>query len=59
MYNLAQKCIQLKPPTGTHRLTGLLIGILGENTEVKVKLIYSCSIVFSYNEFFLSRFKVD
>ncbi|KAK2399270.1 nuclear pore complex protein NUP85 [Trifolium repens] len=34
MYNLAQKCIQLKPPTGTHRLTGLLIGILEENTEV-------------------------
>ncbi|KAK2453172.1 nuclear pore complex protein NUP85 [Trifolium repens] len=34
MYNLAQKCIQLKPPTGTHRLTGLMIGILGENTEV-------------------------
>ncbi|XP_050886033.1 nuclear pore complex protein NUP85 isoform X2 [Lathyrus oleraceus] len=34
MYNLAQKCIQLKPPTGTHRLTGLMIGILAENTEV-------------------------
>ncbi|WJX10065.1 Nucleoporin nup85 [Trifolium repens] len=34
MYNLAQKCMQLKPPTGTHRLTGLMIGILGENTEV-------------------------
>ncbi|XP_050897355.1 nuclear pore complex protein NUP85-like [Lathyrus oleraceus] len=34
MYNLAQKCIQLKPPTGTHRLAGLMIGILAENTEV-------------------------
>ncbi|CAL0323091.1 unnamed protein product [Lupinus luteus] len=34
MYNLAQKCIQLKPPISTHRLTGLMIGIIGENTEV-------------------------
>ncbi|KAI5390036.1 hypothetical protein KIW84_075386 [Lathyrus oleraceus] len=34
MYNLAQKCIQLKPPTGTQRLAGLMIGILAENTEV-------------------------
>ncbi|CAK8570239.1 unnamed protein product [Lathyrus sativus] len=34
MYNLAQKCIQLKSPIGTHRLTGLMIGILAENTEV-------------------------
>ncbi|XP_061350763.1 nuclear pore complex protein NUP85 [Gastrolobium bilobum] len=34
MYNLAQKCINLKPPSSTHKLTGLMIGILGENTEV-------------------------
>ncbi|KAK7320796.1 hypothetical protein VNO77_30601 [Canavalia gladiata] len=34
MHNLAQKCIQLKPSSSTHRLTGLIIGILGENTEV-------------------------
>jgi hypothetical protein len=48
MYNLAQKCMQLKPPTGTHRLTGLLIGILEENTEVIVKRYCSCAIVFSF-----------
>ncbi|KAK7384976.1 hypothetical protein VNO78_30680 [Psophocarpus tetragonolobus] len=34
MYNLAQKCIQLKPRSSTHRLSGLMIGILEENTEV-------------------------
>ncbi|KAK7293851.1 hypothetical protein RJT34_16728 [Clitoria ternatea] len=34
MHNLAQKCIQLKPPSSTHRLAGLMIGILGESTEV-------------------------
>ncbi|KAI4337502.1 hypothetical protein L6164_015910 [Bauhinia variegata] len=34
MYILAQKCIQLKPVSSAHRLTGLMIGILGENTEV-------------------------
>lgn len=34
MYNLAQKCIKLKPMSSAHRLTGLLIGILEENTEV-------------------------
>ncbi|XP_027329343.1 nuclear pore complex protein NUP85 [Abrus precatorius] len=34
MYILAQKCLQLKPPSSTHRLTALMIGILGENTEV-------------------------
>jgi hypothetical protein len=54
MYNLAQKCIQLKPPTGTHRLTGLLIGILEENTEVIVKRYCSCAIVFSFQWFGLA-----
>ena len=51
MYNLAQKCIQLKPPSSTHRLTGLMIGILEENTEVShelqgmhIKLLMSVSI---------------
>ncbi|XP_010275714.1 PREDICTED: nuclear pore complex protein NUP85 isoform X2 [Nelumbo nucifera] len=34
MYSLAQKCMQLKPTSSTHRLMGLLLGILGENTEV-------------------------
>ncbi|XP_029125916.1 nuclear pore complex protein NUP85 isoform X2 [Cajanus cajan] len=34
MYNLAEKCIQLKPQSSIHRLTGLMIGILEENTEV-------------------------
>ncbi|KAL6616054.1 hypothetical protein ACP70R_038324 [Stipagrostis hirtigluma subsp. patula] len=34
MHHLAQKCIQLKPSSGTSGLTGLLIGILSENPEV-------------------------
>ncbi|XP_027183264.1 nuclear pore complex protein NUP85 [Coffea eugenioides] len=34
MYNLAQKCMQIKPVSGHHKLIGLLIGILGENPEV-------------------------
>ena len=34
MHALAQKCIQLKPISSSHRLMGLIIGILGENTEV-------------------------
>ncbi|XP_057959298.1 nuclear pore complex protein NUP85 [Malania oleifera] len=34
MHSLAQKCIQLKPISNAHRLMGLLIGILEENTEV-------------------------
>jgi nuclear pore complex protein Nup85 len=34
MYNLAQKCIQLKPSASSHKLIQLIFGILGENTEV-------------------------
>ncbi|TVU35135.1 hypothetical protein EJB05_17006 [Eragrostis curvula] len=34
MHHLAQKCIQLKPSSGTSGLTDLLIGILSENSEV-------------------------
>ncbi|XP_010526106.1 PREDICTED: nuclear pore complex protein NUP85 isoform X2 [Tarenaya hassleriana] len=34
MHSLAQKCIQLKPFNGSHKLMRLLIGILGENAEV-------------------------
>ncbi|XP_022729094.1 nuclear pore complex protein NUP85 [Durio zibethinus] len=34
MYSLAQKCIQLKSVASAHRLMRLIIGILGENTEV-------------------------
>ncbi|KAK0571097.1 hypothetical protein LWI29_010964 [Acer saccharum] len=34
MYSLAQKCIQSKPMASSHRLMGLLIGILSENIEV-------------------------
>ncbi|XWS17704.1 hypothetical protein CRYUN_Cryun33cG0090000 [Craigia yunnanensis] len=40
MYSLAQKCIQLKPIASADRLMGLVIGILGENTEV---VIAECS----------------
>ncbi|KAI4380151.1 hypothetical protein MLD38_006373 [Melastoma candidum] len=34
MYSLAQKCIQLKPVSKSHKLIRILIGILSENTEV-------------------------
>lgn len=34
MYSLAQKCMRLKPITSSHRLILLLIGIIGDNTEV-------------------------
>ncbi|KAK9273889.1 hypothetical protein L1049_018701 [Liquidambar formosana] len=43
MYSLAQKCIQLKPMSSPHRLMGLIIGILGENTEV---VLAECSKAF-------------
>ncbi|KAK1267130.1 Nuclear pore complex protein Nup85 [Acorus gramineus] len=42
-YNLAQKCMQTKPMSQAHTLTGLLIGILGENTEV---VLAKCSKAF-------------
>ncbi|CAN6918512.1 unnamed protein product [Brassica oleracea var. botrytis] len=34
IHNLAQKCVQSKPVNTSHKLLRLLIGILGENTEV-------------------------
>ncbi|KAG6739409.1 hypothetical protein POTOM_057005 [Populus tomentosa] len=34
MYNLAQKCIKMKPMSSPHKLLRLIIGIIGENTEV-------------------------
>ncbi|KAG8381852.1 hypothetical protein BUALT_Bualt05G0015800 [Buddleja alternifolia] len=34
MYSLAQKCMHLKPISSHHKLMGLIIGILEENTEV-------------------------
>ncbi|CAO2197649.1 unnamed protein product [Urochloa humidicola] len=34
MHHLAQKCIQLKPSSGSNGLTGLVIGVLSENPEV-------------------------
>uniref|UniRef100_A0A2P2KFQ3 Nuclear pore complex protein Nup85 n=2 Tax=Rhizophora mucronata TaxID=61149 RepID=A0A2P2KFQ3_RHIMU len=34
MYSLAQKCIQLKPTSSPHKLMQLLVGLLGDNTEV-------------------------
>ncbi|KAK9131011.1 hypothetical protein Sjap_011498 [Stephania japonica] len=34
MHNLAQKCMQLKPSSQSHELTSLMLGIIGENTEV-------------------------
>lgn len=43
MYSLAQKCIQLKPVPHSDRLMGLLVGILGENTEV---VLAECSKAF-------------
>lgn len=35
MFTLAQKCMHLKPISNHHKLMGLLIGILEENTEVR------------------------
>ena len=35
MHNLAQKCVESKPVNTSHKLLRLLIGILGENTEVR------------------------
>ncbi|XP_057525061.1 nuclear pore complex protein NUP85 [Amaranthus tricolor] len=43
MYSLAQKCIQLKPMSRHHSLMGILVGILGENTEV---VLAECSRAF-------------
>ncbi|XP_050212769.1 nuclear pore complex protein NUP85 isoform X2 [Mercurialis annua] len=40
MYNLAQKCIQLKPSSNPHKLMKLVLGILGDNTEV---ILAECS----------------
>ncbi|CAI9289408.1 unnamed protein product [Lactuca saligna] len=40
MHVLAQKCIQLKPISTPHKLMSLIIGILGENTEV---ILAECS----------------
>ncbi|GER32524.1 nuclear pore complex protein Nup85 [Striga asiatica] len=34
MYSLAQKCMHLKPATSRHKLMGLLVGIIEDNTEV-------------------------
>lgn len=34
MYNLAQKCVKMKPLSSPHKLLRLIIGIIGENTEV-------------------------
>jgi nuclear pore complex protein Nup85 len=35
MHHLAQKCIQLMPSSGTNGLTGLIIGVMSENPEVR------------------------
>lgn len=43
MYSLAQKCIQLKPVSQSHSLMRLMVGILGENTEV---VLAECSRAF-------------
>ncbi|VFQ73209.1 unnamed protein product [Cuscuta campestris] len=40
MYNLSQKCMQIKPISRSHRLLSLLLGIFGENVEV---VIAECS----------------
>uniref|UniRef100_A0A7N0T5D4 Nuclear pore complex protein Nup85 n=1 Tax=Kalanchoe fedtschenkoi TaxID=63787 RepID=A0A7N0T5D4_KALFE len=44
MYSLAQKCIQLKPSSTSHKLVVLMMGILEENTEV---VLAECSRSFS------------
>lgn len=43
MHNLAQKCMQLKPISDSHRLMGLIVGILEGNTEV---VLAECTRVF-------------
>ncbi|KAL5988935.1 hypothetical protein ACLOJK_027037 [Asimina triloba] len=43
MHTLAQKCMQLKPASTSHKLAKLLLGILGENTEV---VLAECSSSF-------------
>ncbi|KAF8407088.1 hypothetical protein HHK36_006213 [Tetracentron sinense] len=43
MYSLAQKCMQLKLMSTPHKLMGLILGILGENTEV---VLAECSRAF-------------
>ncbi|KAL8499199.1 hypothetical protein ACS0TY_022246 [Phlomoides rotata] len=40
MFTLAQKCMHLKPISNHHKLMGLLVGILEENTEV---ILAECS----------------
>lgn len=40
MHNSAQKCMQVKPVSISHKLFGLILGILGENTEV---ILAECS----------------
>ncbi|CAM8967459.1 unnamed protein product [Rhodiola kirilowii] len=44
LYSLAQKCIQLKPSSSSHKLAVLMMGILEENTEV---VLAECSRSFS------------
>ncbi|CAN6540022.1 unnamed protein product [Malus baccata var. baccata] len=43
MHSLAQKCMQLKPMSSSHGLIAILLGILGENTEV---VLAECSRAF-------------
>ncbi|VVA24866.1 PREDICTED: nuclear pore complex [Prunus dulcis] len=43
MYSLAQKCMQLKPMSSAHGLIAIILGILGENTEV---ILAECSRAF-------------
>uniref|UniRef100_A0A2N9G9B0 Nuclear pore complex protein Nup85 n=1 Tax=Fagus sylvatica TaxID=28930 RepID=A0A2N9G9B0_FAGSY len=43
MYSLAQKCMQFKANSSSHGMLGLMIGILGENTEV---VLAECSRAF-------------
>ncbi|KAL0447441.1 UNVERIFIED_CONTAM: Nuclear pore complex protein [Sesamum latifolium] len=42
MYSLAQKCMHLKPISYRHKLMGLIIGILEENTEIAPIYLTSC-----------------
>jgi len=44
MHSLAQKCMQLKPNSNSSGLMGILLGILGGNTEVDYTLSISVPI---------------
>lgn len=58
MNSLAQKCMQLKPMSSTHRLIELMVGILGENTEVCIIGDYQYQFCLALLAFLLSKPKM-